>query len=361
MSFRALAVGVLSAMVLAGAAPPAAAPPAYPVTPDDPLFEAQWGLVNVHAPEAWEHATGRGIRIAFVDGGIDRGHPEFQCPGKLKIIPGSNLGSKRRPDDPEETIGFHGTFVAGIAAACTDNGIGIAGVAPDATVVPIRVVTRAAQVSQDQMMAEGIRLATRSGAQVMNLALGPIPPESHLSARGFPKTEKALQEARQAGIVIAAAAGNYSQPTCEYPAFSRNVICVVATDRLDMHAAYSDFAVNADPEADPQGLMPVVAAPGGRGAPCQENVLSTVPMDGNRSCYGEGYQTAFGTSAAAPYVSGVAALLYERLGPVRSRAKADLIVETIVKTSDDLYTPGWDPFVGFGRLNAVKAVTAIEG
>lgn len=343
------------------AAPGAAsARKAYPDPPNDPLFEAQWGLVNVQAPEAWEHATGRGIDIAFVDGGLDLRHEDFQCPGKVRVIPGSNLGSKKRPDNPQENIGFHGTFVAGIAAACTDNGKGIAGVAPDARVVPIRVVTRASQVSQDQMMAEGIRLATASGAQVMNLALGPIPPESHLSAQGFPQTEEALQEARQKGVVIAAAAGNYSQPTCEYPAFSRNVICVAATDRLDMHAAYSSFAVNADPNADPQGMQPVVAAPGGQGTSCEENIASTVPFEpGAVNCYGDGYEAAFGTSAAAPYVSGVAALLYERLGGRRSPAKADLIVQTIVRSADDLYTPGWDPFVGFGRLNAVAAVRAL--
>ena len=353
---------VVAGMLVAAAGPSAARrAPRYPNPPNDPLFEAQWGLTNVKAPEAWAEsdATGRGIDIAFVDGGIDVEHEDFACPGKLKILPGSNLGSESRPDDPQETIGYHGTFVAGIAGACTDNGTGIAGVAPDATLIPVRILALARTSSMDTVMAEGIRFATAAGAHVINLALGDIPPWSHADGEDYPETEAALREARQKGVVIAAAAGNWAQPLCEYPARSRNVICVVATDRLDMHAAYSDFAVNVDRHADPPGLEPAVAAPGGQGTTCVENILSTVPKDGFSSCSEDGYETAFGTSAAAPYVSGVAALLYERLGGRRSQAKANLIVETILETADDLYTPGWDPFVGYGRVNALEAVHAL--
>lgn len=347
-------------VVLATVAGPAGGrAPGYP---DDPMLADQWGLEKIHAVEAWaeSNATGRGIKIAFVDGGIDARHEDFACPGKLEILPGSNLGSKSRPDNPQETIGFHGTFVAGIAGACTDNGTGIAGVAPGATLIPIRIIARARTASIDVTMAEGIRFATAAGAHVINLALGDIPPWSHADGSAYPETEAALREARQAGIVIPAAAGNYAQPLCEYPARSKNVICVVATDSDDMHAAYSDLAVNVDRYADPPGIEPAVAAPGGQGTTCAENILSTVPADGFSSCSEDGYEAAFGTSAATPYVSGVAALLYEQLGPRRSTAKANLIVQTILATADDLYTPGWDPLVGHGRLNALEAVRAIE-
>lgn len=353
-----VAVALTAAASLAGPAGGKA-----PAHPDDPMLEHQWGLAKIRAVEAWaeSNATGRGIKIAFVDGGIDVDHEDFACPGKLEILPGSNLGSRRRPDNPQEDVGFHGTFVAGIAGACTDNGTGIAGVAPDATLIPIRILARARTASMDATMAEGIRFATDAGAHVINLALGDIPPWSHADGSEYPETEAALREARQAGVVIPAAAGNYAQPLCEYPARSKNVICVVATDSNDMHAAYSDFAVNVDRYADPPGIEPAVAAPGGQGTSCAENILSTVPFDGFSSCSEDGYETAFGTSASTPYVSGVAALLYEKLGPRRSSAKANLIVETILATADDLYTPGWDPIVGYGRLNALEAVRAIAG
>jgi serine protease len=341
----------------------AATAPAYPRTPDDPYFAQQWALARIEAPAAWQEsdATGAGVEIAIVDSGIGLHHEDFGCAHKIEVLPGSNLGSKRAPDNPHDK-GGHGTLVAGIAAACTDNGTGIAGVAPDATLVPVRIIdVLDYDYKWDRAMAQGIDFAVAAGAHVVNLSIGDAPPDSHLGPERFPLTEKALQRGRARGVVVAAAAGNLLQPLCEYPAASRNVICVVATDRHDLRAYYSDFPVNVDRASATPGLEPVVAAPGGQGTTCEENVVSTALLGQGPPCYpDEPYSAGHGgTSLAAPHVAGVAALLYERLGGVRSRAHADLIVDTIVATADDLYTPGWDPIVGFGRVNALEAVQAV--
>ncbi|HEX2296219.1 MAG TPA: S8 family serine peptidase [Actinomycetota bacterium] len=333
----------------------------YPADPNDPLFDDQWGMTKIQAPEAWQerNATGFGVKVAVVDSGLDLGHPDFACDGKLEVLPGSNLGvTGNNSGRPQDTDG-HGTHVAGIAGACTNNGTGVVGVAPDSTIMPVRVDGVG---DIDQAMADGIRFATENGAHVINLSIGDIPPFSHFGPDGYPETEDAMQEAREAGVVIAAAAGNFAQPTCEYPSLSRNVICVVATDRDDVRAWYTDFPVNVDRNADEPTLEPVVAAPGGAGNPldCSAGVTSTYLRSAESFCHDSGYDSLDGTSMASPHVAGVAALVYDRLGGERSKANADLVVQTILDTADDLYSPGWDPIVGYGRLNALSAVRAIE-
>lgn len=327
----------------------------YPANPNDPLFADQWGMTTIKAPQAWQetNATGYGIKIAIVDSGLDLGHEDFACPGKLSVLPGSDISVDNTPQDEDG----HGTHVAGIAGACTNNGKGVVGVAPDSTIMPVRVF---GEPNLDKAMADGIRFATDNGAHVINLSIGDIPPFSHLGALGYPQTEEAMEHARSNGVVIAAAAGNFDQPTCEYPSFSRNVICVVATDRNDVRSYYSDFPVNADPNSDEPKIEPVVAAPGGQGTFCEESITSTYLRSNESICHTSGYEGLDGTSMSSPHVAGIAALMYDRLGGERSRANADRIVQGILDSADDLYTPGWDPIVGYGRVNALEAVRAIE-
>ena len=335
--------------------PPPSGRGTYPANPNDPLFADQWGMTKIQAPQAWQetNSTGYGIKIAVVDSGVDLGHEDFACPGKLSVLPGSDISTDSNPQDEDG----HGTHVAGIAGACTNNGKGVVGVAPDSTIMPVRVF---GESDLDKAMADGIRFATDNGAHVINLSIGDIPPFSHLGAAGYPQTEEAMEHARSNGVVIAAAAGNFDQPTCEYPSFSRNVICVVATDRDDMRSYYSDFPVNADPNSEEPKIEPVVAAPGGQGTPfCEESITSTYLRSKKSGCYTSGYEALDGTSMSSPHVAGLAALLYDRIGGQRSAANADLIVQTILDSADDLYTPGWDPIVGYGRINALAAVTSL--
>ena len=343
----------LSALVVAALAFGLTGVGAQTTTPNDPLFADQWGLQKIQAPQAWSLADGSGITIAIVDSGVDLSHEDFAC-GKLAVHPGSNIGSKRSPNTPQDKEG-HGTHVAGIAGACTNNGVGVAGVAPGSTIMPVAVFEES---DLDKAMASGIRFATDRGAHVINLSIGDIPPFSHMGAFLFPQTEEAMQYARDAGVVIAAAAGNFAQPTCEYPSFSRNVICAVATDRNDVRSFYSDFPVNADPQTLPT-MEPVVAAPGGQGTFCDEGIVSTYLRSLESVCYSTGYDSLDGTSMASPHVAGVAALVYDKLGGARSAANADLVVQAILDSADDLYSPGWDPIVGHGRLNALSAVQSV--
>ncbi|HEX2195642.1 MAG TPA: S8 family serine peptidase, partial [Actinomycetota bacterium] len=162
-------VVALSALVLAAAALAPTRGATAQTTVNDPLFGDQWGLQKIQAPEAWATADGGGITIAIVDSGVDLGHPDFAC-GKLAVHPGSNIGSKKSPNTPQDKDG-HGTHVAGIAGACTNNGVGVAGVAPGATIMPVGVFEES---NLDRAMAQGIRFATDKGAHVVNLSIGDI-------------------------------------------------------------------------------------------------------------------------------------------------------------------------------------------
>jgi thermitase len=333
----------------------------YPLNPSDSFFGDQWGLTKINAPEAWQerNATGHGITIAVVDSGVDLNHEDFDCDDKLLVLEGAKIGTNQPPQDENG----HGTHVAGIAGACTDNDIGVAGVAPDSTIMPVNVFDVPASILPggfDQAMARGIRFATENGAHVINLSIGPIPGESYFP-EFHPQTEAALEEAYEAGVVIAAAAGNFSLPLCQYPSLSRFVICVGATDRNDMKAWYSDFPNNVDRRSEEPGFEASVVAPGGQGTFCQEGIVSTYLSTQNGNCgYPAGYRDLDGTSMAAPHVAGVAALVYDRLGGERSKEAGQTVVETIISTTDDLGPPGYDPAFGHGRVNALNAVQAIE-
>ncbi len=227
----------------------------YPEATSDTFFHDQWGLAKIQAPQAWQNhrATGFGITIGVVDSGLELGHPDFSCAGKV-LLPAA---AAARPQDANG----HGTHVAGIAAACSNNEEGVAGVAPDAAIMPVKVQGAIEPSAFDQNMARGIRAATEARAHVINLSIGQPPPWSY-SSQFYPQTEKALAHAHEAGVVIAAAAGNFSSPVCEYPSLSRFVICVGATDSNDERTFYSDLPVNVD--VGTGDVHASVVAPGGR-------------------------------------------------------------------------------------------------
>ncbi|RPI86795.1 MAG: peptidase S8, partial [Chloroflexi bacterium] len=243
------------------------------VYPSDPGWGNQYGLVRIRAPQGWELATGSSsVTIAIVDTGIDRTHPDLAG----KLVAGIDIANG--DTNPQDDHG-HGTHVAGIAAALSNNGRGVAGVSWGARLMPVKVLNAAGSGSQANVAA-GIVWATDHGAQIINLSLGSR--DESLDASGFPVLKDAVDYATSAGVIVVAAAGNGGGNSVMYPAAYPNVIAVGATDSSNTRAGLSNYG----PEID-------LCAPG-------ISIFSTVPG---------GYSSSSGTSMAAPFVSGLASIL----------------------------------------------------
>lgn len=304
----------------------------------DPYLPDQWGLEMIDAPRAWELATGKGVLIAIIDTGIDLDHPDLV--GKVSRKGRDFIGA----GPPDDEAG-HGTHVAGIAAAVTGNGIGVAGVAPRARILPLRVCAHNCDPDE---VTEAIRYAADMGAEVINLSLGIHPILAPILAERF--HDDAIDYAWSKGSVVVAAAGNNTMPLCSHPANVPQVICVGGLSRDGLRSPTSD--------GDATGEVTFVVAPGGRPTPavCSEMILSTVidpDDDAVDPCKVEaGYEYASGTSMAAPFVSGVAALLSSQ------GLTNDEIVERITSTASDLGPVGRDALFGYGLVDAHAAVSA---
>lgn len=277
-------------------------------TPNDPSLSSQWGITKVGAPTAWNTALGINTTVAVVDTGVDYGHPDLVG----RVDKGYDfVANDANPMDENN----HGTHVAGIIAAATNNGIGIAGMAPSARILAVRVLNSSGS-GYDSWLASGITYAADKGAKVINLSVG--------ASTGTTTLRNALLYAVNKGAVVTCAAGNNGTGTLLYPAAWSECLSVGASDSNDARASFSNYGTNLD-----------VMAPGTR-------ILSTVRAGG--------YQYWSGTSMATPFVSGVAALL---AGQGRSRM---LVESAITSTAKDLGAAGYDKVTGYGRINAAAAV-----
>ena len=355
-------------------------------TPDDnPLFSLQWSLDAINAPDAWaQGARGTGTRVAVLDGGIDTDHPDLA--GNLNL----SLSTSFVDDEPLEFNpdigGFfsHGTHVAGIIAAA-DNGLGTIGVAPEAELVHIKVLSDDGTGTLDSILA-GIVHATEIGADVINLSLGstvskngyaildPSDPDDDVflgtkAVRDIIRaTERATTFAYKNGATVVAAAGNSginrdrNGNWVVSPADGRNVLAVSATGPigwaldqtidLDVPTSYTNYGRTAIDFAAPGGdrdlsIGGVCSVRGSILLPCWafDFVLSTnAEAD---------WTLASGTSMAAPHVAGVAALVISQHGGDLAPDRVEAILRG---SADNLGTNGKHPYLGHGRIDAHAAV-----
>ena len=288
------------------------------IIPNDKYFNLQWAPLKIQAPAAWDQTTGTSdLIIAIVDTGVDLNHPDLNG----KIVPGWDFVND---DDSAQDDHGHGTHVAGIAAAETNNGQGGAGVSWGARIMPIKVLDGNGDGYYSDV-ARGVRYACNHGAQIINLSLGGDTPSNTL--------KDALEQAYQDGCLIMAAAGNSGRDEIDYPARYPEAMAVTATDQFDETATFSDYG----PEAE-------VAAPG-------VDIYSTLWTPSSHT-----YGWKQGTSMSTPQVAGLAALIWSAC-PQLDNTEVRGVLRS---TAKDLGAVGWDPHYGYGRIDARKAV-AVAG
>ncbi|MCK6537912.1 MAG: S8 family peptidase [Polyangiaceae bacterium] len=249
--------------------------------PNDPLLKDQWHLTRVGAERAWDFSTGRGATVAVIDTGIACERFEHfdkaSDLAKTRCVAGYNFVTKSEHANDDHG---HGTHVAGTIAQSTNNGIGAAGMAFDARLMPVKVLSQDG-VGTTTDVADGIRWAADHGAQVINLSLG--------SSRNSRIMQRAIDHARGRGVTLVAAAGNSGGPV-GYPGGSAGVIGVSALTPNDQLARFSSRGPGVD-----------LAAPG------VDVVQQTICNGGRDRC--ERFPSYNGTSMASPHVAGAAALL----------------------------------------------------
>ncbi|MGH8975548.1 MAG: S8 family serine peptidase, partial [Acidimicrobiia bacterium] len=264
---------------------------------NDASFDKLWGLAQIGAPSAWTKTTGEGIRIGIVDTGVDLAHEDLVGRVVAQTSCVDTGGDQAKCDGTAQDVYGHGTHVAGIAAALRDNGVGVAGVAPDASLVVARAFTETGSASEADVIA-GIKWVVDHGAKVVNLSLG------------------------EALFVTAATLGSGLVDGIDY-AWSHGAVPVVSSGNEDLFGLgigsneYGDLdalvvgATGPDKQvasySSPTGNAKwALVAPGGSGgSKNEENVLSTWWAEGKQNQY----EYLAGTSMAAPHVAGAVALL----------------------------------------------------
>ncbi len=323
--------------------------------PNDSLYAAQWHLPIIMADSAWNITQGDStIIIAIVDTGVDWLHPDLAAniwnnPGEIGLdaqgrdkryngIDDDNDGyiddwhgwdlyqdTNKQTDNDPRPGNPHGTHVAGIAAAVTNNHIGVAGVAPKCKILPVKVASDDPSSNNIPFGYEGIAYATLMNANIINCSWG-----GSFSLFGQDMVSAAINH----GCTVVAAAGNDTlnlSTSPEYPACYDGVLCVGATDWNDQKSSYSNY-----------GYEVSLSAPG-------DIIESTIPTaDGSYAQYS-------GTSMATPVVSGVAALVKS----LHKDYTSEQVAEQVRVSADpiDIWNGGFQHKLGFGRVNAYRALT----
>lgn len=308
--------------------------------PDDPLYPGQWALAQVGAPAAWEVTTGEGVKVAVLDTGIAP-HPDVPAPAEGYDFVQDDTDPSD-PGDPDYDCTSHGTMVASVLVASTNNGRGMAGVTwgPGGVSLLVARVLDAEGNGSLLDVEEAVLWASERGARVANLSLGTEGPQP--CPEGL---RTAVRQALQGGTLVVAAAGNRGPQSgsVSCPANLDEVVAVAATDAEGRVASYS----SRGPEVD-------LAAPGGSGSgSCRTDVRTASPSRASP----EDYPCAAGTSFAAPHVSGAAALVLSRW-PSWSPGQVRRALEG---SAQDLGAPGWDEEAGCGLVRPDRALSGQGG
>jgi thermitase len=281
--------------------------------PNDPGFVSQWHLAKIQSSQAWSVTTGSpSVVVAVIDTGVHGTHPDLAS----NLVPGWNFVKSN--SDTSDPLG-HGTAVAGVIGAASNNGIGVAGVSWHSRMMPLVVVDEN-DLAAYSNIAEAIQYAADRGVRVINISVGGNAQSSTL--------QSAVDYAWNRGVLILASAMNNGASNPYYPAACNHVMAVSATDSNDHLASFSNY-----------GNWIAISAPGA-------GILTTAA--------GGGYAYWFGTSFSSPIVAGVAALSLA-VNPTLTNAELVAILE---KSADAIGPPGYGASFGWGRVNAFNAVAA---
>ena len=285
--------------------------------PNDPEYSQQWNLRSINIESAWDETKGSGVTVAVIDTGISP-VPDLKS---TKFVKGYDFVNDRIEAFDDSG---HGTHVAGTIAQSTNNNYGVAGVAYEASLMPLKVLGGSGGGTVADI-AEAIRFAADNGADVINMSLGG-PGESQLM-------EEAINYAYNKGVFIVAAAGNADENSASYPARYPHVVGVAALDSTGAKAPYSNFGAGVD-----------ISAPGGSEA--GKILQNTIDPETGEGIF-VGYQ---GTSMAAPHVAGVAALVKA------AGVKEPQEVLSVLKQSARVIKEDPLNHFGAGHLDAAAAV-----
>ena len=295
--------------------------------PDDPFFVDQLDLAAIALPPAWLRSTGApGVVVAVLDTGIDATHPEFAgrlVPGFDALTGVPDTAGDFGPTNDDEG---HGTHVSGTVAAAANNAQGIAGIAPNVSIMPVKILD-ASGSGDFEGLVDGMDWAIAHGARIVTLSLG-----GTLDPAGVASLQPTFDAAYAAGAVVVAASGNDGTSIDEYPCNFVHVICVGSTTRDG--TAVSSFSTRT------AGLS--LVAPG-------ESIMSALP--------GSRYGFGTGTSMATPHVTGAVALLRS----VDPTISVDQVIADLTRTARPLVAGGRNPDSGYGLLQVGPAVDLAGG
>ena len=307
--------------------------------PNDSLYNLpsfgvnyKWHLDRIQAEQAWNVTKGSpAIKVAIVDNAVWSNHPDLQNKIVLQRDVVNNTNSSNPPTTGDPYAWSHGTHCSGLVAGQSDNGIGIASIGYNTSIIAVRAATNS---SPDNISGgySGVQWAANNGADVISMSWG---------GSGYSATYQGVMTAAfNMGVVLVAAAGNDNVSSAHYPSAYSHVISIASTNADDAKSDFSNYGTTID-----------VCSPGGYGVPGPQGLLSTTYSSGT---YGN-YDLMAGTSMACPFAAGLCGLILS----VNSDLTPDEVEAILKSTTDniDIVNPTYIGKLGTGRINAFKAVS----